>query len=104
VQVVKVSVTDQNSVDGGQVPDAQSRHAQTLEHEQPTGKIGIDENSAAADLQEKAGVPYEGDPQLMPPGQHGVVRFAGAPLHRRLADQSAELLSALPKVLIDHLA
>jgi hypothetical protein len=32
------------------------------------------------------------------------VSFAGAPLHGRLADQSAELLSALPKVLIDHLA
>jgi len=80
VQVVEVSVGDEDQVNRRQVYDAQSRLAQALEDEEPACEIGIDQNVESADLHKEAGMADEGDAEFSVGDQ---LRLAGLPLALR---------------------
>ena len=61
VQVIKVRMRHQHQINRGEVAQSHSRLPKPLQHKQPAGKIGVNEDVLAADLHEKAGVPDKGD-------------------------------------------
>jgi hypothetical protein len=61
MEVVEMRVRYQNQIDGRQVTKIDSRLPQPLEHEEPTGEIGIDHYVLPCDLQEETGMANEGD-------------------------------------------
>ena len=98
VQMVEVSVGDQNQIDRGQVAYLQARSSQAFEHEQPAGKIGIDENVLAADLEKETGMADESHTHLAVADQFGLwvrpVRGVTAESRTRLPNCRARLRSA----------
>ena len=64
MQMVEMRVRYENQIDRRQVGDAKSRSAKPLQHKQPPRKIGIDDHTLAADLNEEAGVADEGDAEF----------------------------------------
>ncbi len=105
--MIKVRVRYQDHVDGRQVADAQSRSAQSLEYEKPAGEIGIDDDTATADLHEEAGVSDEGHTEFSITGEPWRVSFAAAWRNGRVADQASELAGAftqgrIAKRCFDH--
>lgn len=64
MQVIKVSVGHQHQIDGWQVMHLHAGPAQPFQHEQPAGKVGIDDDALSAHLDKKAGVTDECDTQL----------------------------------------
>src|SRR5438552_15977759 len=56
VQVVEVGMGNQYQIDGWKVAQTDTGLAQTVEHEQPACKIGIDDHVRTTHLYEKAGV------------------------------------------------
>ena len=73
MQVVEMRVRNENRVNWGKVCDAQTRTTKTLQHEQPAGKVGIDEDVFSADLQEEAGMSDESDAELTVCREPGLV-------------------------------
>jgi hypothetical protein len=59
VQMVEVGMRNQHQVDGRKVAQLYSGLSQTLQHKQPAGKIGIDDDVLSTDLDEEAGMAYE---------------------------------------------
>jgi hypothetical protein len=97
VQVVKVSVRDQNQVNGREISKLDSRLAQPLQDKQPAGKIGVDHDILPANLEEKAGMTDERYTQLSVADQFGFVRFSGARADGRVTDQPPEGTGAFAK-------
>src|SRR5579872_3111042 len=64
MEMVKVSMGDQNQIGRGKIADLDSGFAQTLQHKQPPGKIGIDDDVLPANLDEEGGVADESQPQF----------------------------------------
>src|SRR5438105_12894261 len=93
VEMIEMSMRDQHVVNRGQVFDLDSGTAQALEHKQPARKVGIDHNVLAANLNEKSGVPNEGDPQFAMLRQHRFVSLSGTRGKRGVAHDAAKLAS-----------
>lgn len=61
MEVIKVRVRDENNVNWWQVGKSDTRISQSLENEQPVGKVGIDDDVLPAELNKKTGVANESD-------------------------------------------
>ncbi len=91
--MIEVSVRDEHRIDRRQVAKPESGPAEPLENKNPAGKVGIDQQVLAADLEKEAGMTDEGDAQLATTGGHRLAGDAGAPGDGGMAHQGAELLS-----------
>lgn len=63
--MVEVRVRDQYHVDAGHVFEVNPRPPEPLQHEQPAGKVWIDQNVLTANLYEEPRVPDESNPQVV---------------------------------------
>ena len=97
MQVIEVSVGDQNQINRRQIPQLHSRLAQALQDEQPARKVGIDEDILAADLQKEAGMTDESHPHLTVGNQLGLVGEASSRRDRGVPHQAAKLPGTLAK-------
>src|SRR5579862_2315377 len=97
VQMIKMSVRNQNQVDRRQIADSNSRPPQTLQYEQPVRKIRVDDHALSADLQKETGMPDEGHTQLSVRSQPRFMTFARARRDRRVAHQPSKLRCAFAK-------
>lgn len=86
VQVVEVSVRNQHRVDGRQVAQPQAGAAKPLKHEDPAGKVRVNQDVLPANLQEEAGMSDEGYAKLPAAGEYRFARDAGARRHGRMAN------------------
>jgi hypothetical protein len=77
VEVVHVGVGDEDGVDGGKVFDEEAGLALAAEDDEAGGEDGVDEDVAAADLEEEGGVADEGDAELGGGDQFGGAGLAG---------------------------
>ena len=87
VQVIEMSMGDQNGVDGRQIAQAQSGTAKALEDENPLREIGIDDEILATHLDEKTGVSNESDAKLLASSHDRLARTACAWSQYRFTDK-----------------
>src|SRR5579862_264507 len=97
VQMIKVRVGHQNDIGSGQVANLNSGLSQTLQHEKPARKVRIDDDVLAAYLQEKTGVPDEGDAHLSVTDQCWFVSLARSRAYGGVSHQPPECASAFTK-------
>ena len=71
--------------------------AQALQHEEPAGEVGIDDDALAANLHEEAGVANKRDPEFSVRGESRLVSFTGARSDCGTTHQTSELGGALAK-------
>src|SRR3974377_1738800 len=105
--MIKMRVSDQNQVDWWEIRNSQPWLPQSLQHEQPARKVGVDDDIQPANRHKKACVPDERDAQLSVVNQLGFVRLPGARGDRGMANQSPELRGPfadrwIPKCRLDH--
>src|SRR2546423_7477119 len=91
VKMIEMSVRYQHRIDRGKIGDAQAGATQSLQNEEPSREIWIDEDALSANLQEKTGVADEGDSEFSIGGQARLVSLAGAWRHCRAPHQTSEL-------------
>jgi len=64
VKMIEVSMRHQHKVHRGQVAQTEAGAAQPLEYKEPAGKVGIDDDIPASDLEKEARMPYERDAEI----------------------------------------
>ncbi len=97
MQVVEVSVRDQDHVNGRQIADEQARPAQALQHEEPAGKIRINHDIQSANLHEKRRVADEREAQLAVARQHRFVGLAGPGCDDGVTNEAGKLTGPFPE-------
>jgi len=97
MQVIEVRVRDQHQIDRRQVRDAQAGAAQAFEHEEPAGKIRVDDDVLSADLQKETGVADKGDAEFAIGHEARLVRLAVTRCYGRTAHQASEIRGAFTK-------
>src|SRR5262249_8492142 len=91
VQVVEMSVRNQDHVDGRQVAHVESGLANTPEEKQPSCEVWADENALSAYLQEETRVADKGDSQLAVVHEPGLVSSSRAGRHRGVSHKARKL-------------
>lgn len=91
VEVVHMRVGEQDRVDRRKLADAQAGMALTAEEEQAFGEDGVDEDSAAAGLDEEGGVSDEGDGGVVRGNGGWEMDFPEQRLGVAFADEAPEL-------------
>ena len=91
MQVVKVCMRDQYEIDGRQVADADTGLSQSLQNEEPSRKIRIDQYVFTTHLDKEAGVADKGQAQLTIADQFWLVNFTGAGSDGGMSDEAGEL-------------
>ena len=76
VQVIEVGMGHQHGIDGRQIAETQPWTTEPFQHKDPAGKVRVNQNVLAADLQEEAGVPDESNSQLAVRGEPRFVRLS----------------------------
>ena len=89
--MIEMSMSDQHRIDGRKIPHAQPRTTQPLQNENPPGKVRVNENILATDLQKEAGVPNECNAELFPRNQDRLSTCAATGGHCRAPHQRTEL-------------
>ena len=89
--MVEVRVRHQNDIDGWKIADSKSGTAQALEHEEPAGKVGVDQHTAPAELHEKTGVADEGDAEFPIAGELWLMGLTAPRGDRGMPHQTSEL-------------
>ena len=95
MQVVEVRMRDQYQIHRRKIINFDAGLPQALEHEQPPGEIGINDNIFASHLEKKAGMTDKGHAHLAIGHQYWPMRFAGRGRHGRVANQASELPGTL---------
>ena len=91
MQVVEVGVRNEHQIHGRKIANSNPGLPEALEHKQPAGEIGIDDNILSPYLQEEAGVTDKGDAHLPTRNQNRFMRLPSAGSNRRMANQSSKL-------------
>ena len=91
MQMIEVRMRYQHDVDGRQVAEAQARPAQALQHEDPAGKIWVDQDILPADLEKEAGMSDEGHAQFAPAGKYRFMSEASSGSQSRVPYQGSKL-------------
>ena len=63
--MVEVRVRNQYQINARQVLEMNPRPPEPLQHEQPAGKVWIDQYILSADLHQEPGVPDKSNPQVI---------------------------------------
>src|ERR1700720_3562380 len=98
--MIEVSVGNEHQVNGREILNLQAGPAQAFQHKQPAGKIGINDDVLAADLQEETGMADESQPQLTVESQLRFVGLASAGSDGGVPHQTAKLARALAQCRI----
>ncbi len=85
IEVIKVRVRDEDKVDIGQVLDGKPGALQPLDHDEPVGPVGVDQDVVLRRLDEKRGVadPRQPDLARRERGENGAMLDAGLALEER---------------------
>ena len=107
MEMIEVSVRNQNQIDRGKIGNAQAWTSQAFQDEEPARKVGVDDYALTAHLHKKAGVPDEGDAEFAVCRQARLVGFTTSGRNRGVAHQTSELAGTLAegriaKRLLDH--
>ena len=102
MQVIKMSVGNQNQIDRGQVADHQTRPTQALEDEEPGSKIGVNQNVLAANLDKEACMANKGDRQFAVSGEDRLVTFSRARGDGGVPNQTSKLPRSSPESETQH--
>src|SRR5579862_1560246 len=97
MQMIKVSMCDQDEVESGKIPELHARFPNPLQDKEPARKIGIDDDVLATDLDKKAGVSDEGESELAVCDQSWLVCFSSARRDSRMTHQPSERPGSLAK-------
>src|SRR5581483_266030 len=95
MQMVEMSVSDQNNIDRRQIANHHSRPPQPFQDEKPTGKVRIDHDVLAANLQEKTGMTNKSHAHLAVRDQNRLARLALPRSDCRMPNQPPKLSGAL---------
>jgi hypothetical protein len=95
MEVIEVGVGNEHQVNCRQIPELDSRLAQSFQYKQPAGKIWVDDDVFAAHLQKKTGMANEGNSHMTIAHQHRLVRLSASGCDGRAPHQLAELAGAL---------
>ena len=95
VEMVEVGVRDEDDVHGRKVAETQAGLAKTFEDKEPAGEVGVDDDVAASDLEEEAGMSNEGDAEFSVRDQPGLVGFSRARGDDGVTDKAGKLAGTL---------
>jgi len=95
VQVIEVGMGDQDDIHGREFAEVESGAAQAFQDKEPAREVGIDDDVVLADLEEKAGVPDEGDAEFAVRDEFRLMGRAGKRGDRRIPHQACELAGTL---------
>ncbi len=74
-----------HQIDRGQIAQLQTWLPQALQHEQPVGEVGVDQNILPTNLKEKTGMTNERHSHLTVAGQLRLMSSSGSGSNRRIA-------------------
>ena len=93
--MIEMRVRHQDHIHGRKILHVHARIPQPFQKKQPRGKIRIDDNALPANLQNKAGMPDERDPEFAVGGELRLIDMSGARCDRRMSQQAGKLSGAL---------
>ena len=95
MQMIEVSMRDENQIDRRKIGNAQAGTSQAFQNKEPAREVRIDDYVLPAHLHKEAGMPDEGNAEFTVSCQAGLVGLTRAGSNRRVAYQTSKLSGAL---------
>lgn len=91
MEMVKVRVRNQHHIDARKVSNSKTRSTKAPQHEEPSGKVRINDKVLTTNLQEEAGMTDESDSGLTGAGQYGDSCLSRSWRQRRMPNELGKL-------------